>query len=92
MSELGDIFGMFSQNADRDKKKCQGQNAKSQDNSNAADPKSLIISKVLQTKTLLITLEVAGILIICTVSYFLFGYLNDLSVQGIIDNVKPYTQ
>ena len=47
MTDLGYIFDMLSQNDNSDKKKRQGQETESQDDSNTVDPKAFIISKVL---------------------------------------------
>jgi hypothetical protein len=89
MSDLGDIFDVFSQDDDDNKKK-QNQDAEAQNNFSQTDPKTLIINKIIQNKALLITLIYFGFVVIGAAAYFLTGYINDHGAKGIMDNVKPF--
>ena len=55
-------------------------------------PRRSLLVKSFDTKALLVTLVVTGVLIIGVVGYFPFSYLNDHGAQDIIDNVKPFTK
>jgi hypothetical protein len=87
MSDLGDIFDLFSQN--EDKKSRTSQEGESQGQTNDTDIKSLIINKLKQNKGLLITVIIAGILIIGLVIYFGWFLVNNYGAKGIIDAITP---
>ena len=89
MSDLGDIFDMFSQDGDDNKKK-PNQDGESQNNANQTDQKTLIINKIIQNKALLFTLIGIGFLVIGAAIYFLTGYINDLGAKSIMDNGLPF--
>jgi hypothetical protein len=86
MSDLGDIFNMFS---DEGNSKPRKQTA-SQDESSDIDPKSVIMKKLARNKPLLIATVVAGIAIICVVAFFLIKYIGVSGANGIIDGIKPF--
>jgi hypothetical protein len=89
MSDLGDIFDMFSQDGDDNKKK-PNQDAESQNNADQTDQKTLIINKIIRNKALLFTLIGIGFMVIGAAAYFLTGYINDLGAKSIMENVKPF--
>lgn len=88
MGDLGDIFDLFSQ--DDEKKSRKSQDGESQGTISETDPKSLIINKIKQNKGLLITLIIAGVLIIGAIIYFLAVVINSQGAKGIFDAIAPF--
>jgi hypothetical protein len=88
MGDLGDIFDLFSQ--DDDKKSRKSQDGESQGTISETDPKSLIINKIKQNKGLLITLIIAGVLIIGAIIYFLAVVINSQGAKEIFDAIAPF--
>jgi hypothetical protein len=86
MSDLGDIFNMFS---DEENSKSRKQ-AASKDESSDTDPKSVIMKKLYRNKLLLIATVVAGIAIISVIAFFLIKYIDANGANGIIDGIKPF--
>jgi hypothetical protein len=90
MGDLGDLFDMFSQDGDQGKKQRNAQEPESSEKSSATDLKTRIISKIKQNKIILITTLGVVFLVVGIAGYFLFNYVNDHGIKGILDIVMPF--
>jgi cell division protein FtsL len=88
MGDLGEIFDQFSQVDEKKSRKAQ--DSESQGTTSETDTKSLLIKKLTQNKGLLITLIIAGILVIGIIIYFLAVFINSHGVKGINDTIAPF--
>jgi hypothetical protein len=90
MGDLGDLFDMFSQDGDGDKKQRNSQDPESNDKSGTNDTKTQILNKLKQNKVLLFTAIGVVTLVIGVVGYFLYGYISDHGIKGILDTIMPF--
>jgi hypothetical protein len=87
MSDLGDIFDIFSNEGGNDSKSQQQTGMPKQAEK---DTRSSIIGKFTRNKPLLITTVVVGLAILGIVGLFLFKYIGANGVSGIINFIKPF--
>ena len=92
MSDLGDLFDMFSQDGDEEKKQRNAQENGANDKAGATDTKTQIMNKVKQNKVILFTGVVFVILAAGTAGYFLIRYVGDHGIKSLLDIVAPFIQ
>jgi hypothetical protein len=90
MGDLGDLFDMFSQDGDNDKKQRNAQDPESDNNAGTTNTRTQLINKLKQNKTLLCTVIGVGILVLGTAGFFLIRYIGDHGTKGILDIVMPF--